>query len=223
MGDKERHFFEKKRIPVSDVMYITRQDRQTVLHLKDGSDIATYIPMKRLIDETSEGSFVIINKGIALAPSYINSCSKHQYTMTDGTVFMSRVHNAKKNEGYNGSTARPENVLWSTYSILEESPLAFCVIELVFDESGHGMEFIFRYCNREMEILEGKTREEMLNRSFYEIFTEGDRKWLVTYADVALNGVQRVIESYSPEVGHTLRIYCHQPKQNFCACAIVKV
>ena len=28
----------------------------------------------------------------------------------------------------------------------------------------------------------------MLNRSFYEVFENGDKKWLVTYADVALNG-----------------------------------
>ena len=30
---------------------------------------------------------------------------------------------------------------------MDEMPLAYCVIELVFDEDGHSVDFIFRYCN----------------------------------------------------------------------------
>ena len=33
---------------------------------------------------------------------------------------------------------------------MDEMPLAYCVIELVFDEDGHGVDFIFRYCTKEM-------------------------------------------------------------------------
>ena len=67
-------------------------------------------------------------------------------------------------------------------------PLAFCIIELVFDAEGHGVDFVFRYCNDEMAVVEGVPVSEMLNHSFYEVFENGDKKWLVTYADVALNG-----------------------------------
>lgn len=31
-----------------------------------------------------------------------------------------------------------------------------------------------------------------------------DKKWLVTYADVALNGTKHVIHDYSPEIGQQL-------------------
>ena len=30
--------------------------------------------------------------------------------------------------------------------ILDDMPIAYCVIELVFDEDGHGVVFVFRYC-----------------------------------------------------------------------------
>lgn len=60
-------------------------------------------------------------------------------------------------------------------------PLAFCVIELVFNEDGCGVDFIFRYCNAEMATVEGVPVEEMLNRSFYKVFPNGDKKWLVSY------------------------------------------
>lgn len=69
--------------------------------------------------------------------------------------------------------------------ILNNMPVAYCVIELIFDENGHGVDFIFRYCNKQMEMVEGIPIEKMLNRSFYEVFKNGDRKWLVAYADVA--------------------------------------
>ena len=61
--------------------------------------------------------------------------------------------------------------------------LAFRIIELVFDAEGHGVDFVFRYCNDEMAVVEGIPVSEMLNRSFYEVFENGDKKWLVTYAD----------------------------------------
>lgn len=57
-------------------------------------------------------------------------------------------------------------------------PVAYCVIELVFDAEGHGVDFVFRYCNKQMEVVEGIPIEEMLNRSFYEVFKNGDKKWL---------------------------------------------
>ena len=43
---------------------------------------------------------------------------------------------------------------------------------------GHGVDFIFRYCNKEMAVVEGVPVEEMLNRSFYEVFRK-DRKSVV--------------------------------------------
>ena len=99
-------------------------------------------------------------------------------------------------------------------------PIAFCVIELTFDENGHGVDFIFRYCNKQMAVVEGIPVEDMLNRSFYEVFKNGDRKWLVTYADVALNGVQRTLTDYSPEINRNLTINCYQPEPGFCACVL---
>lgn len=43
---------------------------------------------------------------------------------------------------------------------------------------GCGVDFIFRYCNAEMATVEGVPVEEMLNRSFYKVFPNGDKKWL---------------------------------------------
>lgn len=67
------------------------------------------------------------------------------------------------------------------------------------------MDFIFRYCNAQMAVVEGVSIEEMLNRSFYKVFSNGDKKWLVAYADVALNGTKHTHHDYSPEINKNLR------------------
>ena len=86
------------------------------------------------------------------------------YTMTDGAVFQGRKRNLSQHKQI-------------------RKALAFRIIELVFDAEGHGVDFVFRYCNDEMAVVEGIPVSEMLNRSFYEVFENGDKKWLVTYAD----------------------------------------
>ena len=88
--------------------------------------------------------------------------------------------------------------------ILSPLSVRYCVIKLVFDADGHGVDFVFRYFNKHMEVVDGIPVEEMLNRSFYEVFKNGDRKWLISYADAALNWVQRTLRDYSPEIDKNL-------------------
>ena len=82
------------------------------------------------------------------------------------------------------------------------------------------MVFIFRYCNAEMATVEGVPVEEMLNRAFDEIFPNGDKKWLVSYADVALNGAKHTLHDFSPEINKNLIINCYQPEPGYCACVL---
>ncbi len=88
-------------------------------------------------------------------------------------------------------------------------------------ENGHGIDFVFRYCNKQMEVVEGLPISEMLNHSFYEVLKNGDKKWLVGYADVALNGTSRTVCDFSPEIGKSLTIHCYQPEPGFCSCVLI--
>ena len=151
--------------------------------------------------------------------------------MTDGKTFQGRRRylsehkRLRKELGLDVPSPKeefdPPLGFYEKCSIMDEMPLAYCVIELVFDEDGHGVDFIFRYCNKEMAVVEGVTVEEMLNRSFYEVFSNGDGKWLVSYADVALNGTKHTLKDFSPEIGKDLTIYCYQPEPGFCACVLL--
>ena len=52
------------------------------------------------------------------------------------------------------------------------------------------------------------------------MFRNGDKKWLVAYADVALNGTKRILYDYSPEIDKYLTIWCYQPEPGYCACVL---
>ena len=227
------HFFERKNIDISDILYLTRQNPDTKITFFDGKEILTAIPVKEIAIYLPDEEFVNITKGVLLRKSQIvNISDDGLYTMTDGSVFQGRKRNISQHKQLRQALglskeqdAKAEKMvpleLLEKCSILNDMPLAFCVIELVFDANGRGVDFVFRYCNEEMAVVEGIPVSEMLNNSFYEVFKNGDKKWLVIYADVALNGTKVILHDYSPEIGKDLSIYCFQPHPGYCACILI--
>ena len=227
------HFFERKNIDISNILYLTRQNPLTKITFFDGKETLTAIPVKEIAIYLPDEEFVNITKGILLRKSQIvNISDDGLYTMTDGSVFQGRKRNISQHKQLRQALGlskeqdkKTEKMipleLLEKCSILNDMPLAFCVIELVFDANGRGVDFVFRYCNEEMAAVEGIPVSEMLNHSFYEVFENGDKKWLVTYADVALNGTKVILHDYSPEIGKDLTIYCFQPHPGYCACILI--
>ena len=227
------HFFERKNIDISNILYLTRQNPLTKITFFDGKEILTAIPVKEIAIYRPDEEFVNITKGVLLRKSQIvNISDDGLYTMTDGSVFQGRKRNISQHKQLRQALglSKEQNEkaekmipleLLEKCSILNDMPLAFCVIELVFDANGRGVDFVFRYCNEEMAVVEGIPVSEMLNNSFYKVFENGDKKWLVTYADVALNGTKVILHDYSPEIGKELTIYCFQPHPGYCACILI--
>ena len=225
-------YFEQKKISISNIFYLTRQNSHTIITLSDGQRITTTIPIKEISLYLPKEDFVNISKGIVLRKNQIVHISDEGiYTMTDGSEFQGRKRNLSQHKQIRQALGLVKNTtaeekelpleLLDKCSILNDMPLAFCVIELVFDSAGHGVDFVFRYCNDEMAVVEGLPVSKMLNHSFYEVFENGDKKWLVTYADVALNGTKHILHDYSPEIDKTLTIYCFQPYPRYCACVLI--
>lgn len=219
-------YFQKHGLCAENILYIHRKDRKTVIQRTDGEEFALFIPVHSILSALPESELLSISKGIVVCRSHIVDISKDGvYTMSDGRTFQGRKrglssHRRLRTEiGLAGTKLQPLSML-EKCSLLDDMPLAFCVIELVFNAEGHGVDFIFRYCNAEMANVEGVPVEEMLNRSFYEVFRNGDKKWLVAYADVALNGTKHTLHDYSPEIDKYLTIHCYQPEPGYCACVL---
>lgn len=230
--EKERleRIYRRDKFQKGDVKYITHTQQRTFFFLEDGRKIMTTMPLKSVAACLSEDEFWSIQKGVLVSKYHIAEINDSGlYTMSDGQIFQGRSRNPAEHKRRRreleclerGTQTRPLS-MYEQCRIMEDAPVAFSVIELIFSKDGRGIDFIFRYCNREMERLEGVPVENMLNRSFYEVFPNGDRKWIVPYADVAINGTKRVIHKYSPEAGKNLAINCFQPKSGFCACLLTE-
>lgn len=232
MPNLER-FFKRRGIAYSDIMYIYRRDKRTVICCESGEEATCTVPVHDLYDFLPEGQFLSIAKGVLVNRGRIVHISNDGvYTMSDERTFQGRQRclSAHKKIRKELNLDLPNNTVnefvpplgfFERCSIVDDMPVAYCVIELVFDENGHGVDFIFRYCNKHMAVVEGVPVEEMLNHSFYEVFKNGDRKWLIAYADVALNGVQRTLHDFSPEINQHLTIHCYRPEPGLCACVLV--
>lgn len=225
-------YFKRNHIEPDNILYIYRNSGKTVICSKSGEIASSTVRMQDLLEFLPKGEFLSISRSAIVRRDKILNISKDGvYTMPDGktlqgrTRYLSTHRRLRKEMHFNVPMPQAEFVpplsFFEKCSILDDMPVAYCVIELVFDENGHGVDFVFRYCNKHMEVVEGIPVEEMLNRSFYEVFKNGDRKWLISYADVALNGVQRTLYDYSPEIDKNLTIYCYQPEPGYCACVLL--
>ena len=149
-------YFQKHGLCAENILYIYRKDRKTVIQRTDGEEFALFIPVHSILSALPESEFLSISKGTVVCRSHIVNISKDGiYTMSDGRTFQGRKrglsnHRRLRTEiGLTGTQPLPQNML-EKCTLLDNMPLAFCVIELVFNQDGHGMDFIFRYCNAEM-------------------------------------------------------------------------
>ena len=153
-------WFQKHDLCAENILYIYRKDRKTVIQRTDGAEFALFVPVHSILSALPEKNFLSISKGIVVCRSHIvNISNDGVYTMSDGRTFQGRKRDMSSHRrlraeiGLTNTKHRPLSML-EKCSLLDNMPLAFCVIELVFNEDGHGVDFIFRYCNAEMATVE---------------------------------------------------------------------
>ncbi len=103
---------------------------------------------------------------------------------------------------------------------LTNMPIAYCTVQLLFDETGKPNDFIFTYANREYTSLVKLKEEELLGKTFYGVFDHPSDKWLLPYYETAYLGVEQVLDEYSPELDKHLLIHTFQPEYGYCGCVV---
>ena len=73
--------------------------------------------------------------------------------------------------------------------IFDYSSVAYCVVEVVLDDSGQPKDWIYRYCNQTFADLKGYRLEMMIDNSFSGLYPEMDEKWLIAYYQAAYEDI----------------------------------
>lgn len=232
MGDRVTNFFKKKQIQPEYLIYLLREDGKTVLHFMDSHTLSTRIPLKEILAQLPEEDFLNIQKGVAVSAAQIADISAEGiYTMSDGRTFQGRRRNPKEHQthrrslhldGYVPVSEIEKLTLPEKCTVLDNGPIAVCLIELQFAPDGAICDLVFRYVNEQMAEFEGLPVERLTGLSINSLYKNLDPKKLIAYADVALNGTNRVFRARGLVSDEPLIICCHQPAQGFCMCSLIR-
>ena len=226
MDEKIMKFLRKNNIHISNIKYLLRQANKTCIYMTDGRVVKTFITVKDLYEILIPYDYISINKGTVVSRGQIDHIENCTYHMKDDVRLEGRKRGAATHKFLNKSLHQDPTKTLSPnirtrFSVVDDMPLAFCVIEMIFNKNGTGIDFVFRYCNKEMLLLEGMDLQEILDQSFYQAFPNGDKKLLAAYTDVAVNGGSCRLKTYSARIHRELIIKCFQPLENFCACILI--
>ncbi len=228
MLDKVERFFEKNNVIPAQIMYVTREGRQTLLTLDGGRIADCYIPIKYIYGLLPVGSFLNITKGVLINRKYISTIEDGTYTMTDGRCFRGRVrtrgahkYNSRMHaSGNTGGMLHDSHSMHSHFSVLDNCPMPFCAVELIYDSTGRIVDFVFKYVNQAMADFEGKTREEMMDVSYYELFTDRDHKWLDMGKETIDRGAYLEANDYSERNGVYVRTFNYAIRPGLVGCVV---
>lgn len=139
-------------------------------------------------------------------------------TRTNVTEFWEQQEKRKKAEiKLRESTMKKQAEL---LQYLEGMPAAFCVVRVDLDEIGAPCDFVFTYVNEAYASLEGMAKEQLIFRSFYDVFPKGDKKWLKIYYETAYKGSRQQFTDFSSEIGRYLSFSTYQPLYGYCGCIL---
>lgn len=126
-------------------------------------------------------------------------------------------------EGNTGCRSLEPKDLSAYKECFDNSPLAFCVIDVLKDSDGKVVDFAFVYLNKALADLEGKHMEDLWGKHFYQIFDNTDVKWLDFYGSVAYGGQSNTFDEFSPEINKCLHISCYQISNGRCGCLLTDI
>ncbi len=101
---------------------------------------------------------------------------------------------------------------WS--KLIQEMPLGFNVRELIFDDEGHPIDYVFISVNINYESITGLKREDIIGRRATEIMPDIETSWIEHYAKVVQTKKTMAIEDYSRALGRYFKVVAYPYKNN---------
>ena len=106
-------------------------------------------------------------------------------------------------------------------NIFDRSPLAYCVCELVLNDDGKPVDWIFRYCNQALADIGKFKVDDLMNKPCFETFPRVDRKWLNLLYEAAYDDVPSEFDEISNISDRYLHIHIMPTGQKgYCSCLI---
>ena len=223
----------RRRISLSpeDIIYVQLEGRQSVIHISGGKTYRSYTAIDDLEQMLGSG-FIRADRATLVSAKSVHAIGKKIELISGETLSFTRRRKRELKEQLRAgrrqivqelvgsdAPATREEYRWH-YASYDSAPFAFTDIEMVFNEEGAAVDWIFRYGNEALATLEKKPLEQLIDHSFGSIFPNTDAKWLRIYGRTALFGEMLEIIDYSPEIDTELRIICFPTFKGHCGCIL---
>ena len=233
--ESKQHFGDlESQTHYEDILYIQLIGRKSVIHVSGGKTYETYTTMDELAQALG-CSFIRADRACLVAAKAIHTVGKKLELINGESLdFAHRRKREIKEQLRNGRRQIVRELSGSNtpatweeyrrcYSSFDHVPFAFTDIEMVFSEERSAVDWIFRYGNEALALLEKLPLEQLIDHSFGNIFPNMDTKWLRVYERTALYGETLEIVDYSPEIDTNLKIICFPTFPGHCGCMLFRL
>ena len=225
--------FNRTKIAIrcADILYVIMSDDHCRIHMFDGNVYRCRMTLKELKKQLNE-EFMEVKRGCMVAVSAISDIGdrillsngeKICYTKRKKKVLREELQ--KNQELIIAKISKKKLPLTAEeyrkyYKICDALPFAFTDIEMVFNEEKKAVDWIFRYGNEALAVLEKQPLDKMIGSSFSSLFSNMDVKWLHVYERATLYGETLEIMDYSPKIDTNLKIICFPTFPGHCGCIL---
>lgn len=105
-------------------------------------------------------------------------------------------------------------------SLFQNMLNGFAYHEIIIDDNGQPVDYVFLEVNDAFEELTGLKRENIINNKVTEALPgikKDSADWIGRYGKVALSGIEERFEQHSGPLGKWFSVYAFSPKKNFFA------
>lgn len=221
-------------IPLRTILYIIMEGNNALFHLQSGQVYQSRITLAE-IETLIDDNFIKVKRGCMVSVFAIHNITDKvnlvngetlDYAYRHRTELINKFHNKQENliRNFNESVSfNTEAEYHKHYELFDCLPIAFCDIEMIFDEKFKAIDWIFRYANTSLAELEKVPLDKLIGNRFSQLFPNMDVKWLRTYERSALFGETIKIIDYSPEIDTYLDIICFPTFKGHCGCILFDI
>ena len=219
---------------ISTILYVLMKKNDAEIHTFSGRRYKTRMTLAELEKELGD-SFLKVSRSCLVAVMAIHDIT-NVIALTNGESLSYSARNRKEVAAQlqekrklmirrfsEGGTPVEGESYHAHFRCFDDLPIAFADIEMVFDDKRRAVDWIFRYGNRALALLEKVPLEKLIGSSFSSLFPNMDGKWLRAYEQAALYGATLEMVDYSPEIDTYLHILCFPTFRGHCGCILSDV
>lgn len=218
---------------ISTILYVLMKKNYAEIHTFSGRRYMTRATLNEL-EQALGDNFLKVSRGCLVSVMAIHNIT-NVIELTNGESLSYPVRN--RNEITARFQAKQKLIIsrfsqgnipsgeayHAHYRGFDNLPIAFADIEMVFNDERRAVDWIFRYGNQALALLEKVPLEKLIGSSFSSLFPNMDDKWLRAYEQAALYGATLEVVDYSPEIDTYLRILCFPTFRGHCGCILSDV